>query len=263
MSHIGKNIKKIRTVKKLSQAAFAELFHLARPSVGAYEEGRSEPKIETLVLISKHFGLSIDLLLTKELTINDLYGFDIFKRDYQQPEPLKKVADPGKSGPATPLLVPAHHSLAYINRHQEPEFLQLLPPLQVPDPADKLLRAFEVGGSEMQFQPGICPGDILITEAVKKQASQVREGALYVVVTPAGIRAARLVRADREEVLSFRSDQPGDTGLDMEISQVLELWEIRGVYSTFLQPPALVEERLAWLEKTVRQLSLQLQEMVK
>ena len=36
MSIIGKNIRKIRTVKKLSQAAFAEIFNLARPSVGVH-----------------------------------------------------------------------------------------------------------------------------------------------------------------------------------------------------------------------------------
>ncbi len=72
MSIIGKNIRKIRTVKKLSQAAFAEIFNLARPSVGAYEEERSEPKLETVIQIANYFGISIDSLLTKELTINDL-----------------------------------------------------------------------------------------------------------------------------------------------------------------------------------------------
>ena len=49
LSFIGRNIKKIRQVKKISQAEFAHLFHLSRPSIGAYEEGRSEPKIETLI----------------------------------------------------------------------------------------------------------------------------------------------------------------------------------------------------------------------
>ena len=77
MSFIGRNIKKIRTVKKLSQAAFAQLFNLARPSVGAYEEGRSEPKLDTIIQMAAHFGLSVDVLLTKELTINDLYKFNL------------------------------------------------------------------------------------------------------------------------------------------------------------------------------------------
>ena len=46
MSFFGKNIKKIRSVKSLSQQAFADLFDLKRGTLGAYEEGRSEPKIE-------------------------------------------------------------------------------------------------------------------------------------------------------------------------------------------------------------------------
>ena len=40
MSYIGKNIKKLRSVKGLSQAKFAELFDIKRASIGAYEEGR-------------------------------------------------------------------------------------------------------------------------------------------------------------------------------------------------------------------------------
>ena len=49
MSFFGKNIRKIRSVKTLSQQAFAELFDLKRGTLGAYEEGRSEPKIETIL----------------------------------------------------------------------------------------------------------------------------------------------------------------------------------------------------------------------
>ena len=49
MSYIGKNIKKIRSVKKLSQSAFADIFGLKRTSIGAYEEGRAEPKIDKVI----------------------------------------------------------------------------------------------------------------------------------------------------------------------------------------------------------------------
>ena len=52
MSFIGKNIRKIRTIKKLSQADFAKIFELARPSVGAYEEERAEPKVDTIIQIA-------------------------------------------------------------------------------------------------------------------------------------------------------------------------------------------------------------------
>jgi transcriptional regulator with XRE-family HTH domain len=86
MSFVGKNIKKIRSVKNLNQSDFADLFQLKRASIGAYEEGRAEPKIATLIEIAKHFGISTDELLNKELSVNDLYHFDIFKKDYLQNE---------------------------------------------------------------------------------------------------------------------------------------------------------------------------------
>ncbi len=82
MSNIGKNIRKIRSVKNLNQTQFAELFDLKRASIGAYEEGRAEPKIATLSQIANYFGISVDDLLNKELSVNDLYHFDIFQKDY-------------------------------------------------------------------------------------------------------------------------------------------------------------------------------------
>ena len=83
MSYIGKNIKKIRTVKRLSQQSFAELFNITRASVGSYEELRAEPKIETIINISRHFKITIDALLTKELTVNELLNFDLFREDFE------------------------------------------------------------------------------------------------------------------------------------------------------------------------------------
>ncbi len=75
MSFFGKNIKKIRSVKHMSQLEFAALFDLKRGTLGAYEEGRSEPKIDTIIKVSKHFKVSTDQLLTGELTVNQLLNF--------------------------------------------------------------------------------------------------------------------------------------------------------------------------------------------
>ncbi len=61
--------------KKMTQTEFAELFDLKRTAVGSYEEGRAEPKIETLIKISDYFNLSLDQLLRKELSINEIFHF--------------------------------------------------------------------------------------------------------------------------------------------------------------------------------------------
>jgi len=76
MSNFGKNIKKIRFAKKLSQTQFAELFNLKRTALGAYEEGRAEAKINTIIEIAKYFNLTLNKLLTEELTVNDIFHFN-------------------------------------------------------------------------------------------------------------------------------------------------------------------------------------------
>ncbi|NPA68888.1 MAG: helix-turn-helix transcriptional regulator [Chlorobi bacterium] len=75
MSYIGKNIRKIRISKNLTQTEFAELFNLKRTAVGSYEEGRAEPKINTIIKISDYFNISLDKLLRKELTVNEIFHF--------------------------------------------------------------------------------------------------------------------------------------------------------------------------------------------
>ena len=75
MSFFGKNIKKIRVAKKMTQTEFADLFNLKRTAVGSYEEGRAEAKIDTIIKIADYFKLSLDQLLRKELTINDIFHF--------------------------------------------------------------------------------------------------------------------------------------------------------------------------------------------
>jgi transcriptional regulator with XRE-family HTH domain len=72
MSFFGTNIKKIRQVKGLSQKAFADLFDLNRGVISSYEEGRAEPKIETILKVANHFSLDLDKLLTETLQVNQL-----------------------------------------------------------------------------------------------------------------------------------------------------------------------------------------------
>ncbi|MBJ6118118.1 helix-turn-helix domain-containing protein [Pontibacter sp. BT310] len=252
-------------VKKLSQAAFAELFNLARPSIGAYEEGRSEPKIETLVQISKHFGLSIDMLLTQELTINDLYGFDIFKRDYTKEESLKKVADlKTVTEPAT-VLVESNHAFTYIANLHKQEYLQQLPALQFTSNTSNTTRAFEVKGSEMQYeQHGLHAGDILVCSIVdKSDAIQLQPGNIYVMVTQNQILVRRLSNISSGNNLLLKTDNPYYPPLEVALAEVLEIWEVIGVYSTSLNPPSIVEERLTQLEQTVRQLTSKITKLEK
>jgi len=87
MSFFGRNIKKIRTAKKISQTGFADLFSLKRGSIGAYEEGRAEAKIDTVIQIAAFYKLTIDQLLCKELTINEIYHISEINRKFEKSFP--------------------------------------------------------------------------------------------------------------------------------------------------------------------------------
>ncbi|GGG57285.1 XRE family transcriptional regulator [Hymenobacter glacieicola] len=248
MSHVGKNIRKIRTVKKLSQAAFAELFGLARPSVGAYEEGRSEPKMETLIQIALHFGLSVDLLLTKELTVNDLYGFE----RYQQPDTPATDATASEAGSGTTPYVPTTRLMEYIVRHHDAAFVQGLANLTFPPELGGVTRAFEMQGADMQ--PTVRHQDVLLTCRVDKATLRLRAGRLYAFVLQNQLLVRRLLEHRSDNVLRLRADNPDYPVQDVPFTDALEVWEVQGVFSTYLRPPALVEERVTRLERQVEEL---------
>lgn len=254
MSYIGNNIRKIRTVKKLSQAAFAELFGLARPSVGAYEEGRSEPKMETLIQIAQHFGLSVDLLLTKELTVNDLYGFDIFQQDLQAMPAPETTPEADQLSHVTPL-VRADRLLEYIIHYHDKAFVDALPALTFPHTLGPLTRAFEIQGAEMQHQQqGLRHQDVVLCRRIDRAAPALRPGRIYAFVTPSRLLVRRLVERLPEGQLKLRADNPDYGAQEFSLDQALEIWEVKAVFTTHLRPPSALEERVSRLERQVEEL---------
>ncbi len=81
MQAINKNIKKLRSLKGLSQSEFAALFDLSRANIGSYEEGRAQPKIDAATRIANYFSIGLDDFVNKELSVNDLSGFNELKEN--------------------------------------------------------------------------------------------------------------------------------------------------------------------------------------
>ena len=258
MSFIGKNIKKIRTVKKLSQASFAELFNLARPSVGAYEEGRAEPKIDTIVQIAHHFGLSIDLLLNKELTINDLFKFDVIVGDRADAKLVDKVTEADVMPPGGIALVLLDKYVEYIVNYQNKDFISKLRKIYLPVTRKEKSRAFQLSGSEMEYNHnGLHHGDILLCYKVESMHyKKIKKGKVFVVVTKEDIIIRRVTAVGKQ--IEFSSDDPNYSSMYLESGNILELWEVYGVYSTYLNPPSAVEARILEIENDIREIKKRL-----
>ncbi len=251
MSFIGKNIKKIRSVKKLSQVQFAEIFDLSRTSVGAYEEERAEPKIETIIQIANYFGLSIDVLLTKELSINDLYNIDILNkklsRAHQLPESNKSVGQ--REGVP---FVSVKNYVEYMVQHKNKDFINNLERVNLPVKMKGTIRAFEMNGSEMEYhQQGLHHGDILMCHQLARK--QLKAGQIVVVVTNQMLETHRVNEITKTH-LKLGSDDPNYPELEIAHTDILECWEVKGVFSTYLNPPKVLEEKVMLMEKRLSEL---------
>lgn len=61
--NLGKKIVKLRKDNKMSQEEFAEVLNVTRQTISNWENSKNYPDIETLILISDKFNISLDILL--------------------------------------------------------------------------------------------------------------------------------------------------------------------------------------------------------
>ena len=68
MLAIGKQIKKLRTEKKMTQKELAEILHVTPQAVSKWEREESNPDIQLLLELSHYFHVSVDELLGNKQT---------------------------------------------------------------------------------------------------------------------------------------------------------------------------------------------------
>ncbi|MDQ3191873.1 MAG: helix-turn-helix domain-containing protein [Bacteroidota bacterium] len=242
MTLIGRNIRKIRTLKKLSQASFADLFNLTRPSVGAYEEGRAEPKIDSVLEIANYFSISVEKLLTKELTINEIYQFDIFN-----PELNKRIESPE-------IEIPIVETLAfteYQSKLSDKDFtlalpkIKILPHLLTADIAFELPNDLHFNTSDFKL------GEIIFCTKIKKE--KIKEAILYnsvyFVFHSKGMALGNLMHKNRKFV--FKSNNSEEPDLELQLLQVNEIWKVTAVLNKHFDTHHGIEHRLKDLETKI------------
>ncbi len=70
-SKVGKFIKELRIKNNLTQAQFADKYHVTYQAVSKWENGKNVPDISLLKQISKDYNVSIDELLSGEVKVKN------------------------------------------------------------------------------------------------------------------------------------------------------------------------------------------------
>ncbi|MFT6867031.1 MAG: transcriptional regulator with XRE-family HTH domain [Cyclobacteriaceae bacterium] len=83
----AKNLKFLRTQKKLSQELFSLEIGLNRGNIASYEKGTAEPNINNLLKIVKYFNIDLSDIAEKDLTVSNEFMHELI----EQPENTDQV----------------------------------------------------------------------------------------------------------------------------------------------------------------------------
>lgn len=259
MSFLAENLRVLRKQQGLTQAHFADKIGSNRSAIGAYEEGRADPRLSTLTLMAHYFGVTIDELILTQMTTEGGRK----KNHLDMPLRVLPVAVNAENPNSSMVtLVPDKAAAGYTGGFADAEFIEELPVLQLPFEEmrhSQTHRVFQIEGDSMLPIPSAAYIIASYTEGLES----LKPGRCYVLVTQAdGVVYKRAGNLDHNQgTLQLISDNPQFEPYDLELSQVREVWEAQG-YVSFDLPgagdytPDLVEMKtmLADLQASVRKM---------
>jgi DNA-binding XRE family transcriptional regulator len=230
--YIQNNIKYLRKKHGFTQETFAQALGINRPSVGAYEEGRADPRLNTLSKMAELFSVSVDELITEDLT-----------KAHRVLRPHVKVlaVTVDNAENESIQLVPTKAAAGYTNGYADPEYLSELPRFHLPVlPKGSTYRAFEIEGDSML---PLMSGSIIIGKYINSLA-ELSNGKTYVLVTRSeGVVYKRVFNYLEEKGKLFLvSDNPNYKSYELAPEEVMEVWEAKAFISMEFPDPVAEKE---------------------
>ena len=219
MATFAELLRHYRKQKGVTQAVLAEALGLNRPVIGAYEEGRAEPKLEVLRNMAQYFGITVDELTSGEAPAIAPAG---------ELRVLPIVVDSSSNSERVPL-VPVKAAAGYLSGFQDPEFIEQLATFEMPFKElarERTYRMFQIEGDSMLPVPS---GSYIISNFVEG-LNHVKDGETYIVVSESeGIVFKRVFKEGTS--LNLVSDNPVFEPYAIPMSDVREIWKATGFVS--------------------------------
>ena len=181
---LSANLKLLRNRLKKSQEEVANALGLTRSSYSGYENNVAQPNVESLVLFSDYYKISIDDLVRKDLS--DFRESDWEKVDNGLYTDVKgqtlRVLTAVVTAEEEELieLVPVKASAGYTAGYADPDYIKVLPTFHLPFLSkDRKYRSFPIKGDSM---PPVVEGSFVVAEFVQNWMS-IRNGTPCIVIT--------------------------------------------------------------------------------
>ncbi len=221
MSIVSNNIKFLRKRQHLTQEQLAQKIGIKRSLVGAYEEGRADPRLNNLLKMSDLFNVSVDTLISRDISSMDPDKVKTLEKEAKT-RILSITVDP--DGDENIELIPQKASAGYLNGYADPAYLEELPKFKLPFlPAGGTYRAFEISGDSML---PLEQGTIIIGRYVES-VTDLKNKRTYILLTSTEGIVYKRVQIDHlnENRLLLISDNKNYSPYEVKGEEVLEIWE--------------------------------------
>ena len=234
MNYLPSNLKTLRKKKGLTQQELANKISIKRSLIGSYEEGRAEPKLETLQTLAIYYGVNIDDLITLDMTS--------LKNDNTIIDKEAKLKDiEGKGLRILPItvddnneekisIVPVPAAAGYLVGYSDQEYIEDLPRFTLPILQSKSTsRVFQIKGDSML---PVQSGSYIIAEYVLNW-NEIKSGETYVVITKdEGIVYKRIYNhLKSDKIIELKSDNPQYQSYKLHAKEIIEIWKAVGFIS--------------------------------
>jgi transcriptional regulator with XRE-family HTH domain len=221
MGKIAQNIKHLRSLKGLTQEQFSSELEISKSRVGSYEEGRSEPPIDTLIELSNFFKIPIDALVKNDLTLGEDDAFiDIGNQRVLFPMRVDENNNDVIE------VVTKEASAGYLQGYSDTEYVANLPIMSLNFLPTGKHRAFPIKGDSMH--PWVKDGDVVVGEYLES-VKQVKNNWCYIILTrDEGLVYKRVFTSKLDDgYLTLSSDNKVYQPYLLHLSNVLEIWQFK------------------------------------
>jgi transcriptional regulator with XRE-family HTH domain len=225
MHFIAENLKFIRKANGWTQGELAKQLGVKRSLIGAYEEGRADPRISFLMHLCKRFGYSMDQWVGESLDADAPKSDTIAGSNLR----ILPIMVDQQENQERITLVPVQAAAGYLNGYGDVEFIEQLPAFDLPFAEvsrGKTYRTFQTKGDSMLPIPS---GAYILCSYVLDW-NNIKNDALYIVVSKTeGVVFKRLLNNLRHGYLTLKSDNPDYEPFDVEGSDIAEVWKAEAV----------------------------------
>ncbi len=267
MTTFSSNIKFLRKRLKITQEELAQDLGMKRSTLSGLENQVSQPTIKSLIKLSGYFKLSIDTLLSVDITklspgllTQLIEGEDVFVSGGK----LRILATTVDSDNNENIeLIPEKAKAGYATGFADPEFIRLLPTFHLPFLSkERKYRTFQISGDSMLP----IPDKAFVTGEYVENWAFVRNRHAYIILTRDDGIVFKVVenKIKTDRTLRLYSLNPLYKPYDIHIKEVMEIWKFVHYISEELPEGNVPRNELirtvSGLKKDVEELKLKINE---